>query len=182
SQETSAGSIRALKAVWRMLVESPAIKHDVDGEYVQGCLDKPEDFTLYECGVVARLVNIVRPFVPKREAHGRYPHSPVLCAPLVLLADSVLRATGNHGKTRQWVPDVKGSSLHSLHITPTIMFQLLCGYQENRFDVHDNTGRLMDSRINLALDDNKKSRFGSFFQLDKIECICSHHGIKFRYA
>ncbi|KAF9968558.1 hypothetical protein BGZ70_002462 [Mortierella alpina] len=157
SQETPASSIRALKAVWKMLVESPAIKHDVDGEYVRGCLDKPEDFALHECHVVARLVNAVRPFVPKRAPNGQYPHSPALCAPLVLLADSVLRATGNHAKTREWVPDVKGSSLHSLHVTPTIMFQLLCSFQANRFDVHDSTGRLMDSHTNLALEDNKKS-------------------------
>ncbi|KAF9944515.1 hypothetical protein BGZ72_002314, partial [Mortierella alpina] len=182
SRETPAGSIRALKAVWKMLVESSAIQRGVNGKYVQSCLDKPEDFTLHECEVVARLVNAVRPYVPKRAANGKYPHSPALCAPLVLLADSVLRATGNHGKTREWIPDVKGSSLHSLHITPSVMFQLLCSSRADQFDVHDSTGRIMDGRTNLALDHNKKRLFESFFQLDKIEHMCSQHGIKFRYA
>lgn len=166
-----------------MLIQSPAIHEDVDGNWVRKCIDDPEklDIEMSEYQKVAQLVNIVRPFVPKRHTNTSYSPSPVLCAPVVLLADTVLRLTGRHSKTRVWSPNVVGSDLHAIHVTPSALLQILCSNHPEQFDVKDNQGRCL-ALTSINRMENKQLLFGAFFDLAKIEQICHEHDLRFRFA
>ena len=100
-EEPSRGRLRSLQAVLKTLLESPFIEKDVDSNWVRKTGHVNNDFTDFECKVVATLANLLRPYVPKRRSalQGSVPHV-ALRAPLVLIANAVLRATGYHKFTR----------------------------------------------------------------------------------
>src|SRR5690349_6536094 len=97
--ETPRKRLRALQAVLKILVESPCLQKDVDVNWVRKTAHSNSNFTTNECKVVAKLANLLRPFTPKRsydddeEKFKDPPAHVVLRAPLVTIANAVLRAT-----------------------------------------------------------------------------------------
>ncbi|KAF9956883.1 hypothetical protein BGZ70_009728, partial [Mortierella alpina] len=146
--EPSIAAVKVLKGIFKMLVQSPAINEDVDGNWVRKCVDDRDklDLVMDDYKKVAKLVNVIRPFVPKRHCNAKYSHSPALCAPVVLIADTVLRLTGKHHKTREWSPDVAGSDLHAIHVTPAALYQMLCSQHAGQFDVKNHQGQYLTVR------------------------------------
>ncbi|KAF8951852.1 hypothetical protein BGZ46_003774, partial [Entomortierella lignicola] len=100
SQEPTRRHLKALQSVLKVLIESPNIEQEIDSNWVKKTGFEGNQFTTYECEVVADLANRLRPYVPKQwvrsDGKGFRNHSPhvALRAPLVLLANTVLRATG----------------------------------------------------------------------------------------
>ena len=173
--------IGPLKAVMKMLLHSDAITSPVDAKWVARSLDDPTHFMRKELETVAYLVNQLRPYSPKKDGRT-IPKDAMLCASIVLITDTLLRATGEPKKCREWTPDVRDSSLHGAHITAAVLFQLCCAADPGHFDVLDDKGHVMSYRTNINNEDNKRRIFGSFFNLEHIEEQCRRNGIKFRYA
>lgn len=165
----------------KMLLHSDAITRPVDANWVAKSLDDPTHFTHKELETVACLVNQLRPYCPRKDGRT-VPKDAMLCAPIVLINDTLLRATAESRKCREWVPDVRDSSLQAVHITPAVLFQLCCAADPGHFDVLDDKGRIMSSRTNINTEVNKRRLFGSIFNLEYIEQQCRRNGIKFRYA
>jgi len=86
---------------------------------------------------VAKLANVLRPYVPKRRARddgqGGFQQSIAhvsLRAPLVLIANTVLQATGYSSFTRRVAPQVSPARLHGLHMGGAALYEVL-----GQFDV-----------------------------------------------
>ncbi|KAF8946740.1 hypothetical protein BGZ46_005697, partial [Entomortierella lignicola] len=173
-KEPPRSRLRSLQAVLKMLLESNCIEGEIDRSLVQRSSFGKNDFTTHECDVVAKLVNILRPYIPKRrpgrdgeKSQQSIPHV-ALRAPLVLLANSVLRASGYHEFTRRLAPQVSAASLHALPLGAVGLYEVLCPSSEKRFDVKDvDDAPLTSYRSITAQPANKRAIFGSFFDLMK---------------
>ncbi|KAG0006403.1 hypothetical protein BGZ65_008448 [Modicella reniformis] len=100
-----------------------------------------------------------------------------LIAPLVLIANNVLRAAGYPQFTRQISPQVSPAALHGLHLGTTGMYEVLCGGGWDQFDIVDLRGRSLTSRDNVK--GNERAVFGSFLDMNKIDKVCKAHGAVF---
>jgi hypothetical protein len=170
-----------------MLVESPKISHDIDWGWVRKSAFSGNDFTEQECRVVADLANLLRPFIPKRRprADGKGYQDPLahvaLRIPIVLIANSVLRAAGYPAFTRQICPQKSSGSLDGLHLGAVGLFETFCSKKEGQFDVQDADGKPLTNYMNLQSSPrNKRTIFESFFNMSKVESICGNHGLLFR--
>lgn len=99
TKEPSRSRLKALQTVLKTLPESPFIHTDIKEDDVREASFARSDFTSKECQVVAKLVNTLRPFTPKRrpdKIEGTRNPIPyiTLQAPLVMISNAVLRATG----------------------------------------------------------------------------------------
>ncbi|KAF9111539.1 hypothetical protein BGX30_007572, partial [Mortierella sp. GBA39] len=105
AMETPPNRMKALLAVFKMLLQSPSIHRKVHSSYVRRCC-KGVDPTEEECATIATLVELLRPYIPKRrlpESASRsqeeelpqgytfkaLPHV-VTMAPFIILADATL--------------------------------------------------------------------------------------------
>ncbi|KAG0311651.1 hypothetical protein BGZ99_009999, partial [Dissophora globulifera] len=185
SKESTRPQLLALEKVLKMLLGSPALTNPVDGNYVAKCTHKGKVFTSRECNVVAYLANVLRPFVPKRRIgeSGRTvaPLGHVaLRAPVVMIANAVLRATGFAKFTRLISPQVSPSSTHSLCLGTREVYEVFCGQAQGRFDIKDPSGVPITSVSQATSSpENKKAIFGSFLDLVKVANICKRHGLEF---
>ncbi|KAF9152397.1 hypothetical protein DFQ26_000911, partial [Actinomortierella ambigua] len=183
TKDKQASDVQDLKRVFTMLIQSPAIHKDVDANWIKKSLSEPDGRTLKHSDYVktANVINAVRHYIPKRQINTKYPTNPALCIPAVLIADTFLRATGQSSKTMEWLPNVSGSDLHSIHVTAPVLFQVLCSEHDDQFDVKDGQDRNLKLSC-VTRPDNKHRLFASFFDIDKIHDICRQYGIRFRYA
>ncbi|KAI8361692.1 hypothetical protein B0O80DRAFT_165575 [Mortierella sp. GBAus27b] len=186
-KEPSRARLRSLQAVLKMLVESPNISHDINWSWVKKSGYKGNDFTEKECRVVAYLANLLRLFIPKRRprADGKgYQDSlahVALRAPIVLIANSVLRAAGYPEFTRRNAPQTSSASLHGLQLGAVGLYEAFCGRGERQFDVQDASKNPLTNYITLqSSPENKRAIFESFFNMRKVEKVCSDHGLTFR--
>ncbi|KAF9079434.1 hypothetical protein BGX27_006453, partial [Mortierella sp. AM989] len=187
TKEPSRERLRALQAVLKLLLESPHIHEVVDANWVRKTSHVKSDFTDSECEVVALLANALRPYVPhKRKTpdssalQKAIPHI-ALRAPLVLIANSVMLATGYSQFTRRISPQISPASVHGMSLNPVGIYETLCKSTENHFDVRDMDGRMITDYRNITkYQPNRRKVMGSFFDLNKIDEICGAHGLTFR--
>lgn len=169
-----------------ILLESPSIKEDIDVNWVRKTAHKHDEFTDKECKVVAQLANALRHFVPKRRPRedglgfqGSLPCM-VLRAPLVLIANTILAATGYTRFTRRIAPQISPADMHGLHLGAVGVYETLCSENERQFDILDKNGLPLVNRANVtAIPGNKDAVFASIFDLNKIKNICKTHGLEF---
>ncbi|CAO3564902.1 unnamed protein product [Mortierella alpina] len=150
--ESSAARLRAVESVLIMLIESPCIKGDVDVGWVRKCAFKSDRFSEEKCRTVAYLANILRQFSPKKieNEDGSFTEA----APHVTSYAALV-----NGRNRI-------SSI--LPATP------------GHFDVNDIDNNLLsDCKDITTYPKNKRAVFGAFFDLEKIDNICSKHGLTF---
>lgn len=179
--------MKALQAVLKMLVESPKISMDIDADWVKKSGFAGNDFSIHECQVVADLANVLRPFVPKRRPRpdGKGYQDPLahvaLRAPIVIIANSVLRAAGYPHFTQRVAPQPSTGSLHALQLGAVGIYETFCGKGERQFDVQDSTGEPLTNSVRIQSSlPNKRTMFASFFDMQKVEKICGDHGLEFR--
>jgi hypothetical protein len=170
-----------------MLIESPKIRYDIDWKWVKKSGFKGNDFTENECRVVADLANLLRPFIPKRRlrSDGKGYQDPLahvaLQAPIVLIANSVLRAAGYPQFTRRITPQTSSASLHGLQLGAVGLYETFCSKAGRQFDVQDASKNPLTNYLTLqSSTENKKAIFESFFDMRKVEKVCSDHGLTFR--
>ncbi|KAF9342909.1 hypothetical protein BGX34_007488, partial [Mortierella sp. NVP85] len=186
-KEPSRRKLQSLQAVLKMLVESPKIQRTIRPDYVKKSGFAGNDFTDHECQVVAELANTLRPFIPKRRKRSddkgfqdSLAHV-ALRAPIVMIANSVLRATGYSNFTRRISPQPSTASLHGLQLGAVGLYETLCGKGERQFDVQDSDGEKITNYLTVQSSAAmKQTLFASFFDVKKMNEICSKHGLVFR--
>jgi hypothetical protein len=181
AKEPSRARLRSLQAVLKTLLESPFIEEKINPNWVRKTVHVKNDFTDKEFEVVAMLANVLRPYVPKRQSStkGSVAHV-ALRAPLVLIANAVLRATGYHQFTRETCPSISPSSMHGLILSARGIYEVFCSRQEGQFDITDVAGeRLTDGNKVTKIPGNRRHVFGAFFDLATVDKICKSHGLQF---
>jgi len=186
-KEPSRATLNSLQVLTRTLLESPFIYGDIDGPYVKASAYKGNKFTERHCQVVAEIVNLLRPYVPKRRPNpdqsGNKTLQPIahvtLSAPIVIIANAVLRALGYPEFTRIISPQVSPSSSHALLLNSRGLYECLCSQEALRFDIKDKNG--LPLTIANEATRNKAVVFASFFDIGKIEEMCHAHGLRFAH-
>ena len=189
-KEPTRARLRALQAVLKILIESPAIQNGVvTKNWVKRTAFNGEDFTDKELGVVAYLATVLRPYAPKKWQNqddgdgSRYrDHTAhvTLRAPIVLIANAVLRATGYSRFARRVSPQPTVSSVHALHLGPAGIYEVLCQADAGHFDIVDAAGNPLTIIANVTSPRaNIRAAFKAFFDMDKVEGICKAHGLRF---
>ncbi|KAI8351002.1 hypothetical protein B0O80DRAFT_120237 [Mortierella sp. GBAus27b] len=186
TKEPSRAHLKSLQGLLKVLLESPALSdRKINGNYVKKSAFVGNKFTTKECDVVAKIVNTLRPFVPKRRINpkntGPKTLTPIahvtLRAPIMIIANAVLRMTGYPHFTRRISPHVSPSSTHTLHLDAIGMYEVLCPKAAGHFDVLDTDRNLLTTVANVRA--NKEAIFGAFFNTDKMQQLCRQHGLKF---
>jgi hypothetical protein len=168
-----------------MLVESPSINHNITRDYVKNLAHKGKGFTDGEATVVANLANTLRPFVPKRRpGKGTATKASIahvaLRAPIVLLANAVLRATGYHHFTRSISPEVSPSATHSLHIGAVALYEIFLSKRRQLFKVSDASGNpIVNVRSVTKPPTNAEAIIWAIFDFDKVNRVCDRHNLDF---
>jgi len=184
-KDSPAQRLVALQVVLKTLLESPSIKHRISAEYVEGMAHHGKKFTRKESKTVADLANILRPYVPKRRFGKRGKtkepiNNVALRAPVVLIANAVLRATGYHNFTRSIAPEVSPSSTHALHMGAVAIYEIFASSQNKLFDIMDANGAPLTAIAKVTKpQENKEAVIGAFFDIGKVKSICSRHGLEF---
>ena len=178
-KEPSRARLRSLQAILKTLLESPFIKEKVTASWVRKTGHVKNDFTDTECQVVAMLTNLLRPYVPKRQSStkGSLAHV-TLRAPIVYIANAVLRVTGYHKFAREFSPSISPSSMHGLILGARGIYEVFCSRQESQFTIIDVAGKPLTNRSNVTKG-NKRHVFGAFFDLATVDRICKSHGLRF---
>ncbi|KAF9995520.1 hypothetical protein BGZ65_008840, partial [Modicella reniformis] len=159
-KEPSRARLRSLQAVLKLLIESPSLQHSVDRTWVKKTAFNGDDFTVNEIKVVVRLANALRPYAPKRwqsrddnDGSSFRDHTAhvTLRAPIVLIANAVLRATGYSHFARRVSPQPAVSSVHALHLGAQGMYEVLCAADPGHYDIVDAAGNPLTSMPNVTL-------------------------------
>ncbi|KAH7048613.1 hypothetical protein BKA57DRAFT_437797 [Linnemannia elongata] len=193
SAETPADRIKGLHAVMKMLLQSPSLERPVDAYYVERVC-KGITPTAPECTTVATLVNILRPFVPKRqlpksssdsktkENIGGYTFKAeahvALRAPFLVLANEFFRVAGYSGSMRQLAPQVSPSSRHALALTRSSLSEILFSSKENQFDYYDDNLKVIRNRPTIQ---QKARIFFSIFNRHAIDELCKQYQMEFAF-
>ncbi|KAF9953804.1 hypothetical protein BGZ70_000114 [Mortierella alpina] len=187
-KEPPRSRLRALQSVLRMLLESPHLSKPIDANWVKKTSFKGSNFTLQEREVVAFLANTLRPYVPKRrrvpgcrkKTEKPLSHM-VLQAPMVILANNILVATGYQDFTRKPMPHVSAGALHGLALGAVGFYEVLCASGPGHFDCQDADGQpLTNYKAVTKNAGNKEAVLGAFLDLPKIHRICDSYGMSFR--
>ncbi|KAG0246074.1 hypothetical protein BGX31_004728 [Mortierella sp. GBA43] len=184
-KEPSRSRLRKLQGVLKMLLQSPAISQHVDRNWVKKSGPKENDFTFEECNVLAFLANLLGPYVPKLKLteDGKTEDSlahVALRAPLVVMANAILRLTGYGQFCRKICPQISAGVLHALPLSAPNIYEMFCSKWPNQFDVVDLQGNPITSVASItATPSNKDVMFSAFFNMDAIQGICQAHNIKF---
>jgi len=180
-KEPSRAHLRSLQAVLKTLLESPFISEKVTANWVRKTGHVNNNFTDKECEVVATLVDILRPFVPKRQSStkGSLAHV-ALRAPVVYIANTIFRATGYHKFVRDVSPSVSPSSLYGLILNARSIYEVFCSTREKQFSIVDVTGERL-TRVPKVTEAAgiRRQVFGAFFDLHGVNKICRGHGLTF---
>ncbi|KAF9161591.1 hypothetical protein DFQ26_004386, partial [Actinomortierella ambigua] len=148
-KEPSRRRLLSLQAILKILLESPSSLREFTLQDVESCAFQDHDFTPDELNVVLDLANKFRRFMPRRwlnkDGDGyRHHHAHVaLRAPIVLLANAVMRARGYTEFARRICPHVATGDLNALQVGPQQLFDALCSASERHFDVLDANGKLL---------------------------------------
>jgi hypothetical protein len=184
STESSRRRLRSLQAVLKILLESPCIDEKIDCNWVRKTAHSNSNFTARECQVVVKLANLFRPYIPRRGQDSNDTSSEsiahvALRAPLVLIANAILKATGYHQFTREICPQIPPSSVQGLILGARGIFEVFCGRSDNQYSIVGNNGSPLTNGNDVSK--NKEAIFGSFFNAERIQELCQSHGLKFIY-
>ncbi|KAF9167971.1 hypothetical protein DFQ26_002196 [Actinomortierella ambigua] len=184
--EPSRKRLRALQAIAKTLLESKKFSSKVNADRVKKYTFKGDQLSEDEIRVLVKITNLLRPFVPKRwpkqDGSGDRAHTPhvVTRAPIVVIANAVLRATGYSKFARRLAPQVSDMSLHSLQLGASTLYEVLCSRGKGKFDAKDSSGALFASSAQaMVSEDNKNAMYKAFFNMDKVNRICKDHGLVF---
>ncbi|KAF9150562.1 hypothetical protein DFQ26_001570, partial [Actinomortierella ambigua] len=183
--EPSRKRLRALQTITKTLIESRQITGDVTPDDVKEHAFKNDDLTQQEIDTIVKITNELRPYVPKRclaKQGGERAHTPhvVTRAPIVMIANAVLRATGYSQFTRRLAPQVSGMAVNSLHLGVNTVYEALCSAEANQFDADDANGIMFRSPAQaMNSKENKRALYSAFFNMERVDSICKAHGLVF---
>lgn len=183
-----AHKLRGLKAICRTLLESAHIHQRVNASWVRKSAFAKDVISDEECRVVCLIVNTLRPYVPRRNHRVKRDGSktstppPLVClrAPIVLISNAVMRATGHPDFTRSIASHSSVGTPITLILGAQGFYETLCRSDPGYFDVKDHSGRLITDIASVTNPpENKRSVLGAFMDFDLVEKICSRHDLDF---
>ena len=181
-EDSSGAQIRRLATVLKTLVHSPAIEHKINKNYVRKSLLKNMDATDRELVVVRDLVNLLRPFAPKRVAtksgHKNHTDHVILSAPMVLIAQATLDHLGLHRFKRHISPSTRTGSTTSLLMSSSVLYEMF-GAATGNFDIKAASGAVLRAPSDAAAPANKEAVISAFFDLSRLEEECRAHNLHF---
>jgi hypothetical protein len=139
-------------------------------------LYEAEKFNDNEINVVVRIVNMLRPFTPKRDENNKIHEHILTLGPFCLLANNLLRALGYSDFTRRLVPISSCGKSHAIPLNDIGVVETLCAREPRHFDVECN-GRLVSDTSRAKK--NGKAILGAFFDLQIVHDICKQHDLQF---
>ena len=141
-----------------------------------------------ECKVVCNIVNTLRPFVPRRN-HRTKPdgtrtslHPPLVClrAPIVIISNAILCATGHPEFTSKISPHSSAGAPTALILNASGIYETLCQRKEGCFNVKDRAGNFISAIAHVTTPvENKDAVLGGFLDLGQVKKICSKHDLDF---
>ncbi|KAI8349760.1 hypothetical protein B0O80DRAFT_140303 [Mortierella sp. GBAus27b] len=161
---------------------SSAIHGRVDANWLRKSSFKDTNLTDEECRVMTNVINLIRPYVPKRvrDSKGQYqdptPHV-ALQLPFAMIANQFLRAAGYLHFTRETSASVSMGSRHALPLNAGSVYEVLCSESPSKYDIKDKTGAPITSLV--AARKHKDAVLESFFDMSKVHSTCHDHGITF---
>jgi hypothetical protein len=181
--EPTAKKVTALQTLTRTLLLSASIRHEnIDANWVRKSSFSNDDFTTDECHLVAKMVRLLRPYIPSQGAQGSDrlgDHNPLLLAPFCVIANTLLRATGYSHFARRLSPIPSICSLHALQLSATGLYETLSGYHDGRFKILGPDGPIIQVSQVTKSNAHRDVVFASFFNMDVIHDLCSQHGVVF---
>ncbi|GJJ73706.1 hypothetical protein EMPS_06064 [Entomortierella parvispora] len=184
-KEPSRKTLRRLQTVVRTLLESPLPTPTFSMDHIKDSLYKGTSFTERQLLVAQKIINFLRPYVPRRwrdaEDEDYRHHTPhiVLRAPIVLISNAVLRLLGQTEFTRRLSPSISSGKIHGLQLGAGHLYQVLSGESAGRYDLHGATGIMTNVADCTASFNAKRVVFANIFDIEKIEGICKRHGFTF---
>ncbi|KAF9965257.1 hypothetical protein BGZ70_005155 [Mortierella alpina] len=182
AEDSSGAQIRRLATVLKTLVHSPAITHKINKNYVKKSLLKNMDATDRELVVVHDLVNVLRPFAPKRVAttsgHRNHTDHVILSAPMVLIAQATLVHLGLHRFKRHISPSTRTGSTTSLQMSLAVLYEMF-GAATGNFDIKAASGAIIRAPSDAAAPANKEAAISAFFDLSRLQEECRAHNLHF---
>ena len=161
----------------------------VDAGWVRKSGFAKQEITDKECQVVCLIVNTLRPYVPRRRRRtipdGTRVDSPppnvCLRAPIVLIANAVLRITNHSEFTRKVVPHSSTGTPSALILGPQGFYETLCRKLPGFFDAHDHKGDIITNIAHVTSpSENKRAVIGGFLDMERVDKICRDHDLIFQ--
>ena len=174
-QETPAKTIRALVSIVRMLTESAKIQHVVTSDDIQKAAFRGTTFTDKEKAVSAKIVNFLRPFVPKRTIDNQLPDPHVLTrAPLAALANCIATIAGFPALVHKLsITSQKG--VRALHLTAAGIYDTF----HEQYDIPiDDTNWITNS---YQAGKSKVATFSAIFNTKQIHKHLDSYGLQFAW-
>jgi hypothetical protein len=186
-KEPSSKKLRALEAVTNTLLEKVDLPNPITEGVVREALFEPDRFSSNEVEAVVRLLNLLRPYTPKKSESGPnpYPKSVLVCGPFVYIANAILRACGYKDFSRRLCPVYSVGHRHSVPLSASSIYEVFGGRMADRFDIRGPNNRLITSTVVSTMSlAHRNCMFSSFFDIRVIDDICRQHGLVFaqRYA
>lgn len=184
-KEPDRHTLRRLQALIKVLLESPSTKAQFDLDHVKQSVFKGCSFSEEELKVALKLINFLRPFVPRRWKSAKdkdyRQHTPhvTLRAPLAIISNAVLRLLGRDNFTRRIAPHVAAGDLHGLQLGAAQVFDALCSSTAGHYDVVGIHGDISNFQDVTSPRENKGMVFQGFFNMGRVESICREHGFQF---
>ncbi|GJJ74906.1 hypothetical protein EMPS_07264 [Entomortierella parvispora] len=153
--------------------------------HIKDTVYKGTSFTENQLMVAQKIINALRPYVPRRWRNAQdddyRPHTPhiVLRAPIVLISNAILRLLGQVEFTRRLSPVISSGKLHGLHLGARHIYEVLSGPMGGRYDINGDLGIITNVTDCVGSLMAKRAVFANFFDIDKIDAICKKHGFQF---
>ncbi|KAF9355573.1 hypothetical protein BGX26_006384 [Mortierella sp. AD094] len=134
-----------------MLLLSPAIEGKVNRSWVRKSAYVGTELSDREADVIVQIVNGLRPYTPKQqprtngnngdgskdEGHKSGTPHMSLRAPMILVANKILRVCGYNDYTRRLCPQISSGAVYALPLPALGIYEVLCAKKAGHFDVHD---------------------------------------------
>ncbi|KAF9091813.1 hypothetical protein BGX27_001959, partial [Mortierella sp. AM989] len=188
NKEPSRRRLKILETIAKMLLLSPAIEGKVNRSWVHKSAYVGTELSDREADVIVQIVNGLRPYTPmqqprtngdKDEGHkSGTPHiSPR--APMILVANKILRVCGYNDYTRRLCPHISSGAVYALPLPAIGIYEVLCAKKAGHFDVRDLQGDIIANNNHVSSAVNTKSLFEAFFDMTKVHDICKKNGLEF---
>ena len=142
------------------------------------------DATDRELVVVRDLVNLLRPFAPKRVAtksgHRNHTDHVILSAPMVLIAQATLDHLGLHRFKRHISPSTRTGTTTSLQMSSIVLYEMF-GAATGNFDIKAASGAIIRAPSDAAAPANKEEVISAFFDLSRLQEECRAHNLHFNH-
>ncbi|GJJ73129.1 hypothetical protein EMPS_05487 [Entomortierella parvispora] len=176
--EPSSKHLRGLEAVTCLMLDESGDYQEATHQMVRDHLFEPESYSDSEIDVAVNILNLLRPYTPKKDEEGKIQEHLFILGPFCHLANNILTALGYHDFTRRLSPVSSCGKDHPLPLTPIGICETLCAQEPGHFDVRDRDAGKVVSLVKVA-NKNKSVVIGAFFDLEILHNICKKHHLQF---